>query len=134
MKIDLNKCNEEELWVYVATHLKKNGRHYVNSECKHIFVEFPGTAPVGIGEDNEINPVTKKYNGVEIKRLSPTDCVKDRLASYIHFKSRDGPDQAVLVAKNHPINFTEVKRWCTNEGSLKTYEEFFEQLKQEGNK
>jgi len=38
------------------------------------------------------------------------------------------------VAKNPPINFTEVKRWCTNEGSLKTYEEFFEQLKQEGNK
>lgn len=35
---------------------KKHGRHYINPECKHLFVEFPGGPPLGIGEDNSIVP------------------------------------------------------------------------------
>ena len=35
---------------------KKHGRHYVHPECKHLFVEFPGGPPLGIGEDYNIKP------------------------------------------------------------------------------
>ncbi len=178
MKIDFKKCTEEELWKYVATHLKEQGidtilvggavvsiysegayrsgdldfvlgdmftkglekamnaigfikesRHYIHPECEHLFIEFPGTIPLGIGEDYTIKPDEHKIDGKTIKILSPSDCVKDRLATYIYFKDRDGLDQAILVAKKHPVNFKSIEKWCKAEGYLEVYKEFIELLK-----
>lgn len=61
---------------------KRSGRHYVHPECKHLYVEFP-TGPLEIGDDTKIVPDEVTVEGVKIKILSPTDCVKDRLATYI---------------------------------------------------
>ncbi|MBF0315989.1 MAG: hypothetical protein HQK52_21390 [Oligoflexia bacterium] len=100
MTIDFKSCTEEDLWKFVATHLKqhdidtilvggavvsiysegayksgdldfvlgsmfttglekamkeigfiKKSRHYMHPECSHLYVEFPGSVPLGIGED-----------------------------------------------------------------------------------
>lgn len=173
MKIDFKTCTEEELWKYVAIHLKKHnvdtilvggavvsiysegayesgdldfvltnmfvkdlpalmseigflkkgGRHYEHPECKHLFVEFPSSF-LEIGEDNQIIPDEISVEGTIIKILSPTDCVRDRLAGYMHFKSRDNFDQAVLVAKRHPVNLTKIEKWCKGEKHLDVFEEF----------
>ena len=178
MKINFKECTEEELWKYVAVHLKmhsidtilvggavvsiysegayesgdldfvltdmfvknlpeimkkigfikKSGRHYVHPECKHLFVEFPSSF-LEIGEDCKIKPDEVKVEGTKIKILSPTDCVKDRLAGYIYFKSRDNFDQAILVAKKHPVNLAKIKKWCEGEGHLEVFKEFTESLK-----
>ena len=64
-----------------------------------------------------------------IKILSPTDCIKDRLASYIHFKSRDTFDQAVLVAQSQSFQSEKVKNWCQSENATEVYEEFTKALK-----
>src|SRR5690606_5577939 len=56
---------------------KQGSRHFIHSDCKHLFVEFPGGPPLGIGEDNTIIPIEVESEGVKIKILSPTDCVKD---------------------------------------------------------
>lgn len=95
---------------------QKHGRHFVHPDCRHIYVEFPGGHPLGIGEDNTIIPDEVDVEGTVIKILSPTDCVKDRLASYIYFKTQDGMDQAVLVAENQEVNFPSIKKWCAGEG------------------
>lgn len=108
---------------------KRHGRHYVHPDCKHLFIEFPGGPPLGIGEDNTIVPNEVEVNNTVIKILSPTDCVKDRLASYIYFKAPEGLDQAVLVAKNQEVNLTSIKKWCKGENSLYAFEEFLEALK-----
>lgn len=181
MEIDFKNCSEEELWKYVAAHLKskeidtvlvggavvsiytegayesgdldliltnyfvknlaqsmdeigfkKRGRHYVHPECSHLFVEFP-KGPLEIGNDFNIVPEEVAVDGKKIKILSPTDCVKDRLATYIHFKDRVGIEQALLVAKKHPVNFDKVRIWCEKEGATAIFEEFIETLKrQEG--
>jgi hypothetical protein len=94
-----------------------------------LFVEFPGGPPLGIGEDNNITPAEVDVEGTVIKILSPTDCVKDRLATYIHFKAQEGLDQAYLVATNQDINFASVKKWCKNENALWAYEELISLLK-----
>lgn len=73
---------------------EKKGRHYVHPECKHLFVEFP-PGPLEIGDDQDINPREEVVDGTSIKILSPTDCIKDRLATYIHFEAQEGLDQAV---------------------------------------
>jgi hypothetical protein len=64
-----------------------------------------------------------------IKILSPSDCVKDRLASYIYYNDRDGLDQALLVAKAHPINFESIKSWCKNEKAEFAFDDFISKLK-----
>ena len=68
-------------------------------------------------------------NGTIIKILSPTDCVKDRLASYIHFKAPEGLDQAVLVAKNQDVNLSSIKKWCKNENAEWAFKDFSEKIK-----
>jgi hypothetical protein len=108
---------------------KKRGRHYVHPDCKHLFVEFPGGPPLGIGNDNSIVPDQVSVDGIVIKILSPTDCVKDRLASYIHFKAPEGLDQAVLVAKNQDVNLASIKKWCKGEESEWAFEDFLKALK-----
>ena len=182
MKINFKTCTEEDLWKYVATHLKskgidtilvggavvsiysagayksgdldfvltsmfvkglpeamkeigfikKVGRHYVHPECKHLHIEFPGSF-LEIGEDNKIKPDELECEGVKIKILSPTDCVKDRLASYIHHKARECLDQAVLVATKHPVNLVSVKKWCKNEGAESAFQYFLDQIKRSQN-
>lgn len=109
---------------------KKKGRHYIHPKCKHLFVEFPGGPPLGIGEDNRIVPDEVEVSGTIIKILSPTDCVKDRLASYIHFKAPEGLDQAVLVAKNQEVNLTSIKKWCKMERAEWAFEELLKKLKE----
>lgn len=122
----LNK-NLEETMKKIS--FKKHGRHYIHPKCKHLFVEFPSGPPLGIGEDNKIIPDEVDVDGTIIKIFSPTDCVKDKLASYIHFKANECLDQAVLVAQNNDIHFQKVKRWCKNENSLWAYEVFINKLK-----
>jgi hypothetical protein len=113
---------------------KKHGRHYIHPNCRHLFVEFPGGPPLGIGEDNMIVPDEVEVEGTIIKILSPTDCVKDRLAAFIYFKTRDGMDQAVLVAKNQEVNFSSIKKWCSGEGHAEVFDEFIKELKRSSEK
>jgi hypothetical protein len=108
---------------------KKKGRHYIHPECKHLFVEFPGGPPLGIGEDNNIIPDEIIVKGTVIKIYSPTDCVKDRLASYIHFKSRECFDQAILVAKSNEVNLTSIQKWCKGENANYAFDDFIKELK-----
>lgn len=171
--IDFFNCTEEEMWQYVAAHLKKNhietvlvggavvsiyskgayrsgdldfvltdlfvknlakimreigflqnkSRHFIHPDCKHLFIDFV-KGPVEIGEDSNITPNELIRDGVVIKVLSPTDCVKDRLASYIYYGSRECLDQAVLVTTQQPVDQKKVKTWCEKEGQIEVYEEY----------
>lgn len=128
VKLDLFTGKLEEAMSEIG--FKKHGRHYVHPECKHLFVEFPGGPPLTVGEDNSITPAEIKVEGEIIKIYSPTDCVKDRLAGYIHFKAPECLDQAILVAKMHPVSLKEIQKWCKGEGSEKAFEELKRELKE----
>jgi len=106
----------------------QHSRHYHHPECKHLFLEF-FYFPASIGEDNSIAPDEIEENGVLIKIYSPTDSVRDRLASYIHFKAYNCMDQAVMIAKRHPINFEKVKAWCMSEGRPEAFDVLMQKLK-----
>ena len=107
---------------------KKGSRHYIHPECDHLFIEFPSSF-LEIGEDNEIEPEEVEHDGVKIKILSPTDCVKDRLASYIHWNARECLDQAVLVARRHAVNLKAVEKWCVEEKGESQWIEFLQVIK-----
>lgn len=106
---------------------KTPGRHYVNPRCDK-FIEFM-FGPAGIGDDVNIKPAEKKVDGQTLYIYSPTDCIRDRLASYIHFKARECLDQAVLVAQRFPFDQKKVKSWCTSEGAPQAFEDLMKKLK-----
>jgi len=72
---------------------EKRHRHYAHPECPHLFVEFV-SGPIGIGGDTRIVPREVEVDGITIKILSPTDCVRDRLVGFIHYGARDLMNQA----------------------------------------
>ena len=104
------------------------GRHYKHPECKHIYVEF-ATPPASIGDDSRVVPDEIISEGVKIKIFSPTDCIRDRLASYIYFQSMECLDQAVMVAKKLPFDLKKVEKWCKSENALEQYQDFIKKLK-----
>lgn len=106
---------------------KSSGRHYIHPDCDK-FVEFM-FGPAGIGDDIKIKPDEIKIKGQKLYIYSPTDCIRDRLASYIHFKARECLDQAVLVANKFPFNQKKVKEWCVQEGAPQAYEDLIKKLK-----
>lgn len=108
---------------------RKAGRHYKHPHCKHLFIEFQNP-PVGIGDDTTIKPDRIEVDGISIKIFSPTDCIRDRLASYIHFKAEEGLDQAVLVARRQPFNLKKIEQWCKSEGASKAFQDFKNALKE----
>lgn len=93
----------------------RQGRHYVHADCAHLFIEFV-RGPLGIGDDTSIQPDRLPLGAETLLILSPTDCVRDRLASYIHFDARECLDQAALVARSHAIDWQRVGDWCRAEG------------------
>lgn len=111
----------------------REGRHYKHPKCKHLFVEFT-SGPAGIGDDTRIIPSEVKVAGTTIKIYSPTDCIRDRLASYIHFKALECLDQAVLVAEKQTFNRSTIQKWCEAEGAPLAFVEFELKLKEQKKK
>jgi hypothetical protein len=109
-----------------------DGRLFRHPLCPHLYLDFP-PGPVAIGDDYQIKPHEIKVNGQVIRLLSPTDCVKDRLASYIHFGNRDTLDQAALVGRNQRVRKNEIKTWCENEGRPEAYADWQRLLNERDN-
>jgi hypothetical protein len=96
-------------------------RYFRHPETE-LLVEFPSGPPaVGkepIGAINEI-----EFSTGVLRILSPTDCVKDRLAAYYHWKDLQSLEQAVLVAQSNDVDLDEIRRWSKGEGMSDTFAE-----------
>lgn len=100
----------------------EEGRHFRHPVLPFI-VEFP-PGPLSIGSEpiKKVNEIT--FSTGKLKLLSPTDCVKDRLAGYYHWGDNQCLVQALLVAQNQNIDLEEVKSWSDSEGNQKLFEDF----------
>ena len=65
-----------------------------------------------------------------IRIISPTDSVKDRLASFYYFKDRQGLEQAVLISKSNKIDINSVESWSIREGEKEKFMEFKRRLEE----
>jgi len=82
---------------------------------------------VGSEPVKKIATVRTKYGS--LKLLSPTDCIKDRLAAYYHWDDPQSLEQALMVAKRCRIDLREIERWSKVEGKEEKFTEFL-RLKQ----
>ena len=85
----------------------EENRYFKHNDTDY-FIEFPfGPLSVGSEQIEDINEI--KFETGTLKLLSPTDCVKDRLAAYYHWDDAQALAQAKMVAKNHKIDLEEIR-------------------------
>jgi hypothetical protein len=75
----------------------------------------------------DISILSKK--GLDLKLLSPTDCIKDRLAAYYHWNDRQSLEQALLVCRAKPFDLEEIRRWSAKENMTDKFDAFRMRLK-----
>ena len=104
----------------------EENRYFVHPESAW-FLEFP-TGPLAIGDGpvHELNQV-ETDTGV-LTLLTPTDCIKDRLAAFFHWKDRQALQQAVWVAERRTFDRSEVVAWAEREGMTDKLAEFLAAL------
>ncbi len=98
----------------------EDNRYFKHPDTKYL-VEFP-PGPLGVGDEQVGEIVEIKTRTGTFKIISPTDCVKDRLAGYYHWDDMPCLEQAVLVACENSINIEEIERWSKREGKTKEFE------------
>jgi hypothetical protein len=102
----------------------EKNRYFCHPETD-FFLEFP-SGPLAVGGEPVREIMTLVLSTGELKLISPTDCVKDRLAAYYHWDDRQSLQQAILVASgNVSVDLREIERWSQREGK----EEEFQELK-----
>ncbi len=90
-------------------------------------MQFP-VGPLAIGGEPIKQVIEKEYSTGILSIISPTECVKDRLAAYYHWGDSQCLTQAELVAKEHPIDLNEIKRWSTVEEKQDEFEHIKDRL------
>lgn len=102
------------------------GRLFENPKCKFL-IDFVAP-PVSIGDSpvSEFNYISTRFGTICL--LTPTDCVKDRLAAYFFWNDLQSLDQAVMVAKRNKIDLQDVKKWSEKQGELDKYNIFIKKI------
>jgi hypothetical protein len=113
--------------VLEALGFRKEGRHYRHPETPYV-VEFL-SPPLSVGEE-PVREVREIRRGKRTLRLlSPTDCVKDRLAAFYHWGDMTSLAQAVLVCKDAEVDLREVRRWSVHGGMKDKFQDFRKALR-----
>jgi hypothetical protein len=86
-------------------------------------IEFP-SGPLAVGNEPVKQVAERRLATGVLRLLSPTDCVKDRLAAWFHWKDRQALDQAILVARAQAVNRSELRRWAEAEGESAAFTVF----------
>ena len=106
---------------------KSAHRSFTHPDCQNYFIDFV-SPPLSIGDEIGIQPAIRQIGDVQIQILSPTDCVKDRLAGYIYFQAPECLEQAVLVAQRYQVDMQAIQNWCRREKSEWAFDDLLESL------
>lgn len=104
----------------------QRGRHFEHPDSEYP-VEFPG-GPPSVGSESIGEVQEYEFQTGTLKILSPTDCVKDRLAAFSHWNDRQSLEQAIMVVQDQQIDLDEVERWSEAEGKSKEFHEIKKRL------
>jgi hypothetical protein len=101
---------------------REQGRHFRHAETP-LLVDFP-TGPLMVGDERVHHVATVDTVEGPLRLLTPTDCVKDRLAAYDRWNDRQSLTQAVQVAVGQRVDFANIRRWSIAEGHEPRYRKF----------
>jgi len=104
-------------------------RYFTNPDTQ-FFLEFP-TGPLAVGNETVAAIEELHLETGTLRLLSPSDCVKDRLAAFYHWNDRQCLQQAVWVALEQNIDWNEIERWSRQEGEMEKFELFRKKYKKD---
>lgn len=125
--IDLTYKRRKEIAAALAEigFVPKGQTRYFEHPDSQWSVEFP-CAPLAIGHEEIANDRIAELQTPmgKVRLLNPTDCVKDRLLWY-HLEN-DGQclEQALDIARQHKVNWRELKVWHEGEGFADQFRKF----------
>lgn len=105
---------------------KRNGRQFSRPDCPYL-IDFVNP-PISVGQEAIHKFSILQTSTGSLRLLSPTDCVKDRLASFFHWNDLQALEQSLMVAENHPVDLKDLKRWAKAEGFEKKFDEFLHKI------
>ncbi len=88
--------------------------------------------PLAIDQEVLTQWSTLEENGRRLNILTPTDCVRDRLASFLYDNDFSGLEQALLVAaaQRESVDLHAVERWCRTQGERAKGDLFLHRLRE----
>ena len=95
---------------------KEHNRYFVHDETEW-FIEFP-RGPLGVGDAPVDTIATLEEETGILKLLTPTDCIKDRLAAYYHWDDPQSLEQAVWVAEQNSFDMVSIREWSEGENMV----------------
>lgn len=110
----------------VALGFKEHNRYFVHTDTEY-FIEFP-RGPLAVGQQRVDQIATRLYETGTLKLLTPTDCIKDRLAAYFHWDDLQSLEQAVWVAEQNEFDMKVIEAWSKSEGEAEKFEVFKQRL------
>jgi hypothetical protein len=108
--------------VLVRLGFSEDSRYFRHPDTEYV-IEFP-SGPLAVGHEPVKSTLERVSATGVLRLLSPSDCVKDRLAAFFHWSDQQALRQAVMVARMQPIDLDEVRRWSTAEGMASKFEQF----------
>lgn len=123
----INRYNEQRKNIVAAMNelgFTEERKYFIHPDTTY-FIEFP-PGPLGVGDElvKMISEISTPLGKLRI--ISPTDCVKDRLAAYYHWDDLQSLEQAMMVAKEHEIDIDDVRRWSEKEKMIEKFKQFVE--------
>ncbi len=104
------------------------GRIYVSKSARYsVDILSP---PLSIGEEKISVTQVIKVRKKELRLLTPTDSVRDRLAAFYFWNDLQALEQAVMVAKSNPIDLDVVGKWSKKEGEPAKFRIFQKKLQE----
>jgi hypothetical protein len=104
----------------------KEGRYWKHPKSRY-WAEFtPGPVQVGDQCVSEFSERHTRFGNLRL--LTPTDCVMDRLAGYYHWNDPQGLDQALAVARRHDVDLRRIEEWSQGERSETKFRDFLDRL------
>ncbi|HBA88527.1 MAG TPA: hypothetical protein DCZ75_11265 [Geobacter sp.] len=107
----------------------EKNRYFVHADTD-FFIEFP-SGPLAVGNEPVAKIEEMHLDTGTLRLLSPTDCVKDRLAAFYHWNDRQCLQQAVWVAQEREVDWNEIERWSLQEGEKAKFDAFREEFEEE---
>lgn len=130
--IDLTYKRRKQITVALADigFAPKGATKYFEHPDSEWSIEFP-TAPLAIGHEQigSERVATMDTAMGTIRLLNPTDTIKDRLLWWYLDSDRQCWEQALDIARNHKVVWSDLKKWHKGEGYANRYREFTKALK-----
>lgn len=120
----VDKKRIAELFTQLGLEQKPNGLFGHPNHTHSIDISF---WPIVLGNEEVDDEWTTLATEVgELRILTPTQCVKDRLAGFYNSVDRQSLDRAVEVCLHQDVDLEEIERWSEGEYATEKLKEFLE--------